>query len=88
MKQNKSLLELAKDLELLAKDMKEANDNFFKNMFGFTLDLKDKSQESAGLMPDSELSPEDEKAADEELEFDGSADKKLEELDSDSLENL
>ena len=49
MKQIKTLLEIAKDLEYLASDMKKSNDEFFKNIFGFAGDIRDKSQAFSSL---------------------------------------
>ena len=68
MKNIKSLLEIAKDLEVLASDMKKSNEDFFKNMFYLAGDIRDKSQELGGLKPEEEIDEELE-AANEELEL-------------------
>ena len=75
----KSLLELARDLELIASDMKKDNDEYFRNIFGFAEDIRDKSQEFSGLAPAGGLSEDDKEAMDKELEWDGLQDEKIEE---------
>ena len=84
--------ELNKELELLA-DLLDAKVEAIKTNLDKCESILDGLTDSvkkfqSGLMPDSELSPEDEKATDEELTFDNDADKKMEELDADTLENL
>jgi len=75
----KSLLELAKDLEYLASDMKKSNDEFFSNIFNFAGDIRDKSQEVSGLAPEN--TPIEEKDAEEVLPEDPDD----HELDADTL---
>ena len=60
MKNIKSLLEIAKDLEVLASDMKKSNEDFFKNMFYLAGDIRDRSQELGGLKPDNSREPSEE----------------------------
>ena len=68
MKNTKSLLEIAKDLEVLASDMKKSNEDFFKNMFYLAGDIRDRSREFSGLGPEEDIDEELE-AANKELEL-------------------
>ena len=45
MENKKSLLELAKDLEILASDMKKDNDEFFRNIFGLAAEVRGNAKE-------------------------------------------
>ena len=68
MKNTKSLLEIAKDLEVLASDMKKSNEDFFKNMFYLAGDIRDKSREFSGLATEEKEIDEELEAANKELE--------------------
>lgn len=73
------------------KAIQKYNQGLLVNLMEWIGEEKEKLSElEAGAEKESELSPEDEEAVDEEdeeLELDNNADKNLEELDADTLEN-